>query len=91
MKTRPIEDDPNDSAIVELVEDIVDAVKQAVDSVVDAIKNALKSIAEAFVAAVNFTVAQMANLAKALLPAGERSSTSSRARSRPPSRTRSPS
>ena len=71
IKTRPVEDDPNDSAIVELVEDIVDAVKQAVDAVVDAIKNALKSIAEAFVAAVNFTVAQMANLAKALLAAGE--------------------
>ena len=41
------------------------------DSVVDAIKNALQSIADALVAAVNFTVAQMANLAKALLAAGE--------------------
>ena len=71
MKTRPVEDDPNDSAIVELVEDIVDAVKQAVDAVVDAIKNALQSIADALVAAFNFTVAQMANLAKALLAAGE--------------------
>ena len=37
IETRPVEDDPNDSAIVELVEDIVDAVKQAVDAVVSAV------------------------------------------------------
>src|SRR5687768_10626146 len=39
IETRPVEDDPNDSAIVEAVGDIVDAVKEAVDSVVDAIVN----------------------------------------------------
>ena len=72
IETRPIADDPNDAAIVEAVGDIVDAVKEAVDSVVDAIKNAVQSIANALVAAVNFTVAQMANLAKALLLAGEK-------------------
>ena len=71
IEMRPVQDDPNDDVIVEAVGDLVDSLKQAVDSVVNAIKNALESIAEAFVAAVNFTAAQMANLAKALLAANQ--------------------
>ena len=74
IKTRPVEDDDRTtprSSRAGRGHRSTRASSTAVDAVVDAIKNALQSIADALVAAFNFTVAQMANLAKALLAAGE--------------------
>ena len=70
IKTRPINDD-TDSAVVEWIEDAVDAIGEAVQSVVDAIVDAVESIGEALEAAVNFTVEQLKNLGKALILAGK--------------------
>ena len=74
---RQIDDDPNDSAVVEAVGDLIDSVKQAVNSVVDAIEDAVGSIGAALAAAVNFARTRWRTSRRHCSRRAARSSTSS--------------
>jgi hypothetical protein len=65
------DDGTHDAAVVDLVEDVADSVKQAVTSVVDAVEQVVGDIGSAIASAVDWATDKVVALARALLEAGK--------------------